>query len=108
MRFLFHSLGVPHLLHKTVSATVYHSPVEIVTPPAKPSHYESHSINALGIIRSELVVVIGAGDRDRASQIAFERLGRVEACEVVTQPSVLVPGCRVRPGDVILYEDSIA
>lgn len=109
MKVIFHAFGLPTLLHKTVSATVYRGPVVEVQYPGREPYLDSQikSVHALGIVKSEFIVVIGAGSRDKARRIALERLGRVEPYQVIDRPQKIARGCSVRPGDVILYGDWI-
>lgn len=107
MKILYCTFGWPHLLNRTIRATLYHAPaVEVMTPEGE-KYVDSQSVHALGIIQSEAVIVIGAGSRDRAAQIALERLGRVEPCQVVSEARAIGRKVIALPGDVVIYGDSI-
>lgn len=107
MKFIYCAFGLPHLLNHTVSATVYHSPAERFTTPDQQEYVSSSSIHALGIIKSEMVIVFGAGSRDLAARAALERLGSVEQCVVLTEPTSIGRQLLALPGDVVMYGDSI-
>lgn len=106
MKFLYCAFGLPHLLNRTTRATVYRAPAEEVTTPEHEKYIDSTNVHALGVIDSELVIVMGAGSRDKAALAALERLEPVEPCEVIAQAKTVGKRLLALPGDVVMYGDS--